>query len=237
MFRVVKKLILLGVRYLAFICLIGVLTGSLLPTPQCAQVIKDIWPKEIIFPIKETIILKPEITTATLKDKAVKKSNSNLAKPLVMNEDYYWKNKDINVYIDTPDQNYQTMYRYAMKAWNDFGYFHLNEVFHKNKANIICRLENKPDVDWVGRTNYVMNVNTHQLVSATIRLNTDSLKAYEIDKGIRVAIHEFGHAVGLNKHNKDKNSIMYYEEDANQHLTSEDIKRIENLYMQTKEKE
>lgn len=235
MFQIIKKLILLVVRSLAFICLIGVLTGVLLPTPQFAQFVNGIWPKNLNFPIKETIILKPEITTATLKDKAVKKSNSNLAKPLVMNEDFYWENKNINVYIDTPDQNYQAMYRYAMKAWNDFGYFHLNEVFHKNKADIICRLDNKPDTDWIGQTTYVANFSNHTLVSATIRLNTYSLKAYEIDKGIRVAIHEFGHAVGLNKHNKDKNSIMYYEEDANQHLTSEDIKRIENLYMQTKE--
>lgn len=229
MFQIIKKLILLVVRSLAFICLIGVLTGVLLPTPQFAQFVNGIWPKNLDFPIKETIILKPEITKATLNNKSI--SKNSLAEPIALNEDYYWKNKDINVYIDAPDQNYQTMYRYAMKAWNDFGYFHLNEVFHKNKANIICRLENKPDVDWVGRTNYVMNINTHQLISATIRLNTDSLKAYEIDKGIRVAIHEFGHAVGLDKHNKDKNSIMYYEEDANQHLTSEDIKRIENLYV------
>lgn len=235
MFQAIKKLILFVIRMIALVCLIGVLTGNLLPTPKCAQSINNLWPKNLAFPIKETIILKPEITKATLNNKSIAKNS--LAEPIALNEDYYWKNKDINVYIDTPDQNYQTMYRYAMKAWNDFGYFYLNEVFHKNKANIICRLENKPDVDWVGRTNYVMNVNTHQLVSATIRLNTDSLKAYEIDKGIRVAIHEFGHAVGLNKHNKDKNSIMYYEEDANQHLTSEDIKRIENLYMQTKEKE
>ena len=78
---------------------------------------------------------------------------------------------------------------------------------------------------------YVMTEGSRELIEATIHLNTDSLKTYDVENGIEVAIHEFGHAVGLGKHSKDKKSIMYYEEGDNQQLTSEDIKRIENLYM------
>lgn len=83
MFQIIKKLILLVVRSLAFICLIGVLTGVLLPTPQFAQFVNGIWPKNLDFPIKETIILKPEITKATLNNKSI--SKNSLAEPIAVN--------------------------------------------------------------------------------------------------------------------------------------------------------
>ena len=212
--KIIKNILNFFIQSFALICLIIVLTNHFIPYSKYLHIGKDSWISKI-----NTLTKTPQITTKN--NKIIFENNPPSKQQVKANKDYHWNDKNINVYIDTPDQNYQSMYRYGMKAWNDFGYFHLNEVFHKDQAKIICRLTDKPNTDWIGQTTYVINTSTRSLVKATIELNTHDLKPNELDKGIRVAIHELGHAVGLDKHNKDKNSIMYYEEDANQHLTSE----------------
>ena len=165
-----------------------------------------------------------------------------------------WDVRPIKVYIPSGSYNSQLMKR-AFEHWQTGTYSAVWFTFigenKKNEADITVNFVEKDtkcgNISAIGcthaRTNgegfythvdlYIASKAVMQLVGddGTVATKTTPISAPHL---YRVMLHEIGHAVGINQHSNNPNSIMYKYSltDVNipQNLTDEDLKFVYKVY-------
>jgi tetratricopeptide (TPR) repeat protein len=165
---------------------------------------------------------------------------------------YRWKNgaAPLRVYIDKPrtcknhKPHYEKLVLQALSTWEQAseGRVKFKQVSDKKRANIRCHFVDNPrELDspvkaGETRTSY----NLDGMVSANIKILTVDRRtgAEQADQEIHsTALHEIGHALGINGHSPNPGDIMFFsggETEEMRSLSSRDIATLIALYSSEK---
>lgn len=152
-----------------------------------------------------------------------------------------WKTNEVSVYIDPyqPDE-YISAYHSALDLWNSYNIIHFKLVDNPEQARIYLTRESLPD----DKDNYILLAVTYP--RAYTRLNylsfvdvkfndTALLKNKHVTKSqpklISIAVHELGHAIGL-EHDDKVNTVMSTKSNINHdtYIDNFTLSRARKLY-------
>ncbi|MEQ9763713.1 M57 family metalloprotease [Streptococcus sp. ZJ151] len=143
-----------------------------------------------------------------------------------------WSTNSATIYIETKNETFRSAYQEAISAWNQTGAFQFKLVDQPDQAKIIAKEYSDPSTQAAGLANTKTNALTNRLVSAEVFLNayylSDPDYGYSQERIVNTAIHELGHAIGL-EHDDNHDSVMqsagsYYG------IQDVDIEAVKQLY-------
>lgn len=165
-----------------------------------------------------------------------------------------WNTRPISVYIPDNSRNSQLM-KTAFLQWQTRTFsavwFNFLSADKKDEADITVHFVEKntncgslaaigcthylinPDGFYVHNDIYIASKSITQLVGddGTVATKTTIIPEKQV---YRVMLHEIGHAIGINKHSKKPNSVMYAysinDDNFPQVLTEEDLNFVYNVY-------
>ena len=122
---------------------------------------------------------------------------------------YKWSNTNVAYYYE----NYNTArgkkyLQIGAQAWNDTDV----TLSKKSSYNILCSEINKPDVEWDGVTRLEGIDKTKKLyLDLVMYINTGIKETWNNDGALEsVAVHEFGHCLGLADNNSTRTIMNGY---------------------------
>lgn len=108
-----------------------------------------------------------------------------------------WQSSTIRYYYENWNSaRAQSYIRIGGNGWNSTDVNFIQGT--ASNYNVYCSEVMNPSVDWTGITNSSYNATTMLFVSQTIQLNASKTSTWNNNGALQsVAIHEFGHSLGL----------------------------------------
>ncbi|MDE6752707.1 MAG: matrixin family metalloprotease, partial [Eubacterium sp.] len=111
---------------------------------------------------------------------------------------YKWKNNPITYYYYNSTRG-KTYFEKGAAGWSGTD-AKLNYTGNLNSYNILCSEVSRSDVSWDGITNCTVSGSYYKTI--TLKLNLSATNTWNNNGALEsVAIHEFGHCLGLNEYN------------------------------------
>lgn len=182
--------------------------------PRCGNLDVDNY-----MPLTERLKREPQISDAvwprtTLTWKVVKYSNRTYIRE---------KRDEVDETIEAALNEWAKVSDLRFKRVRSFDKADLAIGFHKRKD------DDQFEVDVLAHADYPHPDGADVHFQDEIKWSIERKKVEDKESLYAVAVHEFGHALGLN-HNRNKRSIMHYNADDVFELNSDDIKNIQKLY-------
>lgn len=209
--------------------------------------------KAIIFAIAlifAVMYFKPDVKESATPESTVVADNSVQTQDLGDTSDNYvanatdgksqiqkWNKKYITVYIDN-NPTYIDAVRDAFSSYNDrlSGFIKFGIVNEKSRADIfvhftpIIELSDPAAQQKIaGLTSTTTSGNDIESVKIQLLTNMNGQPVTK-EQMYHVALHEIGHALGINGHSQDPNDIMYYSTTNAMTLSNRDVATIKLLY-------
>ncbi len=141
-----------------------------------------------------------------------------------------WSGRTLRVFIPASAEAYVVP---ALNRWVEStgSFFNWNRVATKEEAQVSFTMVPLTDFTGgaVGKTRYTYNTGRNELLTAEVLIaDTGS----DTDK-IRVAVHEFGHALGIHGHSDTEPDVMYPTLTTRNVITERDLNTLFYIYRNT----
>ncbi|AQW21367.1 hypothetical protein PL11_005190 [Lentilactobacillus curieae] len=153
--------------------------------------------------------------------------------PVTPISDNKWSTKNINVFIENMDSDYQSIWQNAVNKWNQTNVVSLNLVSSKQSADVTLQTQSERPKDFQSPTTTgcsYFSSNHHRFIKARgILLSHPLAEAnYSTHQKENVATHELGHILGL-KHNDVSPSVMNPNV-CDEQISASDIAALKTIY-------
>ena len=155
-------------------------------------------------------------------------------------EGYRWPTKNITVSINSNDPAVVKAFTDAINNWNKTQTVNLKIVNNDQNPNIVCGTQDlskntvttpNSTTKELGLTQCQYDPTTNQIHHATSNIDNNTLASSTDDYRTKVAMHELGHAIGLNHAPQHSDSIMV-PYNVGSDITPSDITSVKALYQE-----